>query len=94
MEITLNNVKYLWALYEDYLEEFRETHYSDAKPETFEEMAKQMIYCENTDEYHWKDECFYCNNCQSWYLEDEKGTSELAIQDNICEYCIEDGYGR
>jgi len=94
IQINKNNVEYLWSLYEDYLEEFNQTHYSNVKPKYFEEMVEQMVYCENTDEYHWKDETFYCNNCNSYYLEEEKGESELALQDNICQYCIEDGYGK
>lgn len=94
IEITRKNVEELWGLYEEYLKDFKERHYSNAKPEYFEEMVEHMIYCENTNEYHWKDDCEYCNNCQSWYLKDEMSTEELALQDGICEYCMEDGYGK
>ena len=40
------------------------------------------------------DDTFECQNCHERYSEDEKGSSELALQDGICTYCMEDGYGR
>ena len=40
------------------------------------------------------EETFICGNCGEEYTMDEHGESELALQDNICIYCMEDGYGR
>lgn len=40
------------------------------------------------------EETFICANCGEEYTMEEHGTSELARQDNICIYCMEDGgYG-
>lgn len=94
-EITKKNVEELWELYEEYLKDFKDKHYSNIEPMMFEYIVKKhIIYCENTNEYHWKEDCEYCNNCQSWYLQDEMSTEELALQDGICEYCMEEGYGK
>lgn len=94
-EITKKNVECLWSLYEDFLEDYRKRYYDNVKPMSFEELVKRnIVYCENTDDYCWKDETFYCENCQCYYHEDEKGSSELALQDSICEYCMENGYGK
>ena len=40
------------------------------------------------------EETFICTNCGEEYAIDEHGESELALTDNICIYCMEDGYGR
>ena len=37
---------------------------------------------------------FFCSNCRELFPMDEMGTSELARQDQICKYCMGDGYGR
>lgn len=34
-----------------------------------------------------------CANCGNYVLEDDIGTSELAMTDKICRFCEEDGYG-
>lgn len=34
-----------------------------------------------------------CNNCKNYINPEELGSSTLAISDNICIYCMEDGYG-
>jgi hypothetical protein len=78
MEINKDNVQDLWVLYEAYKEEFRKEHYSNVEPLKFEEYV---------------DEITICNNCFRYVPKDDIGTSELAMQDNICEDCIEDGYG-
>ena len=78
MKITLENVKELWELYEYYLEEFRKNNYSYIEPLKFEEFVESDVT--------------YCNNCMRYVLKDNIGTSELAIQDNICEECMEE-YG-
>ena len=40
------------------------------------------------------EEIFICSNCGEEYSIEEHGTSELALQDNICIYCMnEGGYG-
>ena len=36
---------------------------------------------------------FRCENCHEVYDMDCHGTSELALQDDICEFCMRDGYG-
>ena len=80
IEIHPDNVKELWELYENYLIEFKSENYSDAKPAYFED----YVYNEITQ----------CQCCGEYRTLDEMGTSELALQDHICEYCMEDGYGR
>lgn len=40
------------------------------------------------------EDCFICQNCREMYPVEEMGTSELAMQDQICKYCMSDGYGR
>ena len=40
------------------------------------------------------EDCFVCQNCRETYSIEEMGTSELAMQDQICKYCMSDGYGR
>jgi hypothetical protein len=79
IEIHPDNVQELWELYENYLIEFRSENYSDAKPVCFED----YVYNEIT----------YCENCGEYRTLDEMGESELALQDHICEYCMENGYG-
>ena len=41
------------------------------------------------------EDCFVCQNCREMYPIEDMGTSELARQDQICKYCMEErGYGR
>ena len=95
IEINCENVKELWGLYEEYLTDFRERHYSNIEPMYFEQFVeKEIEYCDSECKYEFKSEMFYCENCGYWYMTEEKGSSELALQDNICEYCMEDGYGK
>lgn len=78
--INKNNVEELWAMYEDYQENFYQSHYSDAKCYSFEEFVDNEVT--------------QCSNCNMYILKDNLGYSELAINDNICENCMEDGYGK
>lgn len=41
-----------------------------------------------------EEETFECQNCHEILPIEEMGTSELAMQDQICQHCMEDGYGR
>lgn len=66
--------------YLDYLETHRKNNYSDTKPTEFEQFISS--------------EYFKCNNCNEWVLLDNKGTTELALTDNICENCMKEGYGK
>ena len=77
--INEKNVKELWILYESYKEEFYKRNYSDQKCEDFES------YIENN--------VTKCNNCQRYILNEDIGFNELALQDNICINCMDDGYG-
>lgn len=40
------------------------------------------------------EDCFICQNCREMYPLENMGTSELARQDQICEFCMENGYGK
>ena len=40
------------------------------------------------------EDCFICQNCREMYPLENMGTSELARQDQICEFCMGNGYGR
>lgn len=77
--ITKDNVKELWEMYEEYKNWFYENFYSDVRCIPFEEYV---------DEYFTE-----CQNCHRYIHKSELGTSELALQDNICEDCMQDGYG-
>lgn len=79
VEITTKNVEYLWELYEEYLEECKKLHYSDYKPKCFEDFVESEV-CQ-------------CSNCGEYVTEEHMGTSELALQDNICDDCMFNGYG-
>lgn len=79
IKITKENVKELWELYEYYLEEFRKNNYSYIESLKFEEFVQGEVT--------------KCSNCNRYILQDNLGISELAIQDNICEECMEEGYG-
>ena len=93
-KINQKNVAELWGLYEEYLNDFRENYFSNVEPMCFEQFVEDQIeYCESECKYEFKSEMFYCDNCGCWYMEDEMGTSELALQDGICEYCMQNGYG-
>lgn len=78
--INKDNVEELWTIYEDYKETFYKTHYSDVKCYNFEEFVDSEVT--------------KCSNCDRYVLNDHIGFSELAIQDNICEDCMENGYGK
>ena len=41
-----------------------------------------------------EDQLTICKQCNCVIPIEYLGTSELAIQDNICKDCMEDGYGR
>lgn len=47
----------------------------------------------NEEDEEDEEETFYCNNCGETYELDEMGTSELAREEEICVYCMGDGYG-
>jgi hypothetical protein len=54
--------------------------------DTFEKIIKQSIPMEET---------FICQNCNEEKSIEEKGTSELAMNDCICEECMEvNDYGK
>lgn len=65
--------------YMDYVEAFRKKNYSNIHPTQFED----YIY----------NDYFKCNNCNEWKQLDDKGTSELALTDEICSECMQQGYG-
>lgn len=76
-----------WKIHKDREEFGRENdHYEYLlmKEQTYQEII-DMIHEELLEETK-------CNNCNEWVK--ELGTSELALQDNICENCMEDGYGK
>lgn len=54
--------------------------------DTFEKIIKQSMPIEET---------FVCQNCNEEKSIEEKGTSELAMNDCICEECMEvNDYGK
>lgn len=78
--INKNNVEQLWALYEDYREEFYKNYYSDVKCDDFETYVANNIT--------------KCSNCGDYVHIDEMGVSELALEEHICAYCMRNGYGK
>lgn len=77
--INKNNVQELWEIYESYRNDFYKNYYSDVECQSFED------YVENNVKK--------CNNCCRYVLEEDMGKSELAINDEICADCMQDGYG-
>lgn len=93
IEITKDNVQRLWEMYEEYKKDHNENFRCEPLP--FEYIVKErIVYCESDMDYHWKTDVFKCENCGEYRLEDEMSKSELALQDCICEYCMQDGYGK
>lgn len=76
--INRNNVKELWELYEDYKADFYKNYYSDVKCEDFENYINNNVK--------------QCNACKDYYLDEEMGKSEFALENNICQYCMQNGY--
>lgn len=83
MKITQENVKDLWGLYEIYMQEYKKHCIS------FKEMTEMLNFEDFVD-----CEVTQCSQCGEYILEDDLGSSELASQDNICQECMENGYGR
>ena len=82
MNIVINkdNVQELWGLYEEYLNAFYKRYYKNVKSLDFEDYVKT--------------ELFKCENCGEYLPIEFLGDSELAMQDTICQMCMEDGYGK
>ena len=80
IEINKENVEELWELYEDFVDDFRKNNYSDAVPKYFED----FVY----------DDVVQCQNCMEYKRDKDMGTSELALQDEICDDCMFNGYGQ
>ena len=79
VEINKDNVSELWELYEEYKANFYRTHFTIEECSKFED----FVYTEVRQ----------CSNCQRYILEEQLGHTELALQDCICEDCMQDGYG-
>lgn len=80
IKITKDNVKELWELYEELKTEFYKNYYANVKfPYNFEEFVENEITV--------------CNQCGEYVLTSDIGYSELAINDNICINCMNNGYG-
>jgi len=80
----------IWTEYERLKKErIKEDNYNEVIDGIIEEINK----LEEKEETEFED-CFVCQNCREMYPLEEMGTSELAMQDQICVYCMEDGYGR
>lgn len=79
-EITVNvdNVVECWKLYEEYVKEFKQEHYSDVSYDGFVE------WCES--------ELFECPNCGIIQKKDDNyHLGEPLNSDDICDDCIENG---
>jgi hypothetical protein len=74
--------EYLQQEYKEYVKNYK-TNYYDLSYMNFDEWYRLH------EEYH---DLFICNNCNE--VCSEKGTSELALQDCICEECMKNGYGQ
>lgn len=73
----------IWNKYESKKRELK-----DLPCDKYEEQIKliaEVVESENS---------FICSNCKQIYSNEFKGNSELARIDNICEFCMEEGYGR
>lgn len=78
IDIIDKNLKNCWEYYKDYLEEFRERHYSDAIPKDFVE------WCE--------DELYECPNCGQVVIKDNQYKLNSDFNsDKVCDDCIECG---
>lgn len=77
-EVNIDNVQECWGFYEEYKEGFKETHYSDASYEDFEN------WCE--------DNLMECPSCGAIVLKDEQAwLGEPKNSDGVCDDCVENG---
>ena len=56
--------------------------------------GKLQIIAEKVTFLSRKKEKECCSQCGEEITKENQGESELALQDNICKYCMEDGYGK
>lgn len=83
MEITLENVKELWGLYEEYRIEYKK------QCRSFKELSEIYSFEEFVD-----NEVVQCEQCKRYIIISDILENELSMQDNICRECMEEGYGR
>lgn len=48
---------------------------------------------DNNESFTQINEYFECANCHELRLIEERGSTEVCLQDNVCIYCQEQGYG-
>lgn len=82
MRISKNNVLELWELYECYKKDYKRHSLS------IKELSEMYSFEEYTDTVE------QCSNCKKYFNNDESIYNQLALQDIICNECIENGYGR
>jgi hypothetical protein len=75
--------EYLQKEYKDYVRRYKDNYY-DVNYMNYE------AWCDY-EELH---DMFVCNQCLEVLPSEEKGTSELALQDGICKECMQNGYGK
>lgn len=80
-KVNENNVLECWKYYEEYMEEYRKTHYSDDT--NYDEFVN---WCEN--------ELMECPNCNEIVKKDDQELLwETFNTDQVCDWCIEsNGY--
>lgn len=76
-EVNVDNVKECWKYYEEYMEEYRKTHYSDDV--NYDEFVN---WCEN--------ELFQCPNCDEILRKEDQ--EHLDNLNGVCDQCIINGY--
>lgn len=78
VKVNVDNVQTCWEYYEDYMNEYRKTHYSD---DTSYEDFVDWCY----------EELYECPNCKEIVLKDEQmRMCDPNNADNVCDYCIEE----
>lgn len=75
-EVNVDNVQECWKLYEEYMEEYRKTHYSDDV--SYDDF---VYWCEN--------ELMECPNCGHIVLIDNQNNLRNdGNSDKVCDDCI------
>lgn len=76
-EVNTDNVQVCWKYYEAYMDEYRQTHYSD--DDNYDDF---VYWCEN--------ELMECPNCGEIVRKDYQ--EHLDNLNGVCDQCIIDGY--
>lgn len=80
-DIVNDNLQECWEYYKEYRKYFIQRYYSDNEPQDF------LKWC--------FEELYQCPNCEAIVLKDEQSWLNHPLNsENVCDECMEDGYGK